>query len=170
VRISTRRIADSCLNYSQSESPTPLAIAEIRARQFRVLPLPCIPNSCGTAFRCLMAKGVSSSGKEALSRLRFVMGGRRPRFYLSTGDGLVFAGQAALSPHLTSKLSTRLPDFQNSPFEQYAHHHPTIRLMVSSTSGEGCSTKRPRDSTESGAFSFVSCDAAPSHVLVTETP
>jgi hypothetical protein len=56
-------------------------------------------NSCGTAFRCLMAKGLSCS-EEALSRLRFVMGGRPPRFYLRTGEGLVFAGQATLSPYL----------------------------------------------------------------------
>jgi hypothetical protein len=31
-------------------------------------------NSCGAGFRCLMAKGVSSSGKEALSRRGFDMG------------------------------------------------------------------------------------------------
>ena len=61
-----------------------------------------------------MAKGVSSSGKEALSRRGFDMEVRH-QFYLRTAAWPVFAGQASLSLQLT--LSSRLSDFQSSPFE-----------------------------------------------------
>src|SRR5450631_3863784 len=85
-------------------------------------------NSCGTGFRCLMAKGVSSSGKEALSRLRFVMGCRSPRFF--RGEELVYASQADLSPQLK-----RLPVFQSSPFEPYTRLQRAVRLIVSRLRG-----------------------------------
>jgi hypothetical protein len=52
-------------------------------------------NSCGTALCCLMAKRVSSSGREALSRRGFDMEGWVPRFYLRPGDGLAFEFQAS---------------------------------------------------------------------------
>src|ERR1700737_432559 len=52
-------------------------------------------NSFGTPLRRLTAKRASSSGKEALSRRGFDMGGWVARFYLRPGDGLAFAGQAS---------------------------------------------------------------------------
>src|SRR5580704_2802019 len=43
-------------------------------------------NSCGTALRCLVAKRVSSAGKETLSRQGFDMGGWVARFYVGVSD------------------------------------------------------------------------------------
>src|SRR3981189_876944 len=43
-------------------------------------------NSCGTALHCLRAKRAFSSGKEALSRRGFDMGGWVARFYVGVSD------------------------------------------------------------------------------------